>query len=278
MTDGIAAEVGGRPDEVPPLAVLGTDLTMTSAWQRRVALARPFLGVVAYVLLVREGLRWLAPLAVFGVFVGVVAVTHDLVHGNLGLSRRQTEWALFVTGALLLESGHAYRTTHLRHHAAFPGPDDPEGDPARMTLWRAVLYGPVFLPKLWWWAWGKQRGRRVQRAWLLAEALFAAGFVGAGIVVGRWTLAPLAYAGLAWVGSWVYPLLTVHLPHRGYGDSPLTQTHTLRGRLIPALFLELTYHLEHHLYPQVPSHHLAELARRLEPYFERAGVKPRRVI
>ncbi len=44
------------------------------------------------------------------------------------------------------------------------------------------------------------------------------------------------------------------------------------------LFLELTYHLEHHLYPQVPSHHLSELARRLDPTFEKAGVKPWHVI
>jgi L-lactate dehydrogenase (cytochrome) len=78
-------------------------------------------------------------------------------------------------------------------------------------------------------------------------------------------------------GSWVYPLLTVHLPHKDYGDTPLTQTHTLRGRLIPALFLELTYHLEHHLYPQVPSHRLPELSRRLEPFFRQADVRPWRV-
>src|SRR5207244_3682538 len=60
-----------------------------------------------------------------------------------------------------------------------------------------------------------------------------------------------------------YPLLTVHLPHHGYGATPLTQTSSLRGRVIPALFLELTYHLEHHLYPSAPSHHLPELACRL---------------
>ena len=77
----------------------------------------------------------------------------------------------------------------------------------------------------------------------------------------------LVYAVMAIVGSWVYPLLTVYLPHHDYGDEPLTQTRTLRGRIIPAIFLELTYHLEHHLYPQVPSHHLPELARRLDPYF-----------
>ena len=87
----------------------------------------------------------------------------------------------------------------------------------------------------------------------------------------------LVYAVLALVGSWSYPLLTVHLPHHDYGDTPLTQTGSLRGLIIPALFLELTYHLEHHLYPGVPSHHLPELARRLDPFFRQAGVKPRRV-
>jgi hypothetical protein len=78
--------------------------------------------------------------------------------------------------------------------------------------------------------------------------------VGGGLLLWSTTPALLLYATLAIAGSWVYPLLTVHLPHKDFGDTPLTQTHTLRGRIIPAIFLELTYHLEHHLYPQVPSH------------------------
>lgn len=44
------------------------------------------------------------------------------------------------------------------------------------------------------------------------------------------------------------------------------------------MFLELTYHLEHHLYPQVPSHHLAALARRLDGYLAANGVRPVRVV
>jgi beta-carotene hydroxylase len=263
--------------ELPGLGELGFDLTETTPAQRRIALARPFAAVVLFILAACAHLWWLTPVAVFLVFVAVVAVTHDVVHGNMGLSRSQTEWALFATGALLLESGHAYRTTHLRHHAVFPEADDPEGDPARMTFWRAVFHGPIFLPRLWCWAWDKQRGNRPQRAWLLAEAGFAVGIVVTAIVVTRSTWAPLLYTALAWTGSWVYPLSTVHLPHRHYGTSPLQQTHTLRGRWIPALFLELTYHLEHHLYPQVPSHHLPELSRRLTPFLQRAGVQPRRV-
>ena len=51
----------------------------------------------------------------------------------------------------------------------------------------------------------------------------------------------------------------------------------LRNTIIPALFLELTYHLEHHLYPEVPSHSLPALSRRLDPLLRQAGVRPRRV-
>ena len=262
---------------LPALRELGDDLLITTPRQRWIALARPFLGVALYALAMTFNLWWLAPVIVFLTFVAVVTVTHDVVHGSLGLSRRQTDWALFVTGLVLLESGHAYRTTHLQHHKVFPAADDPEGYPAKISMLGAVLYGPVFLVRLWCWAYRRNARRPIQRLWLIAEALAPCVAIVGGILLWRTAPGLLIYAGLAIVGSWVYPLLTVHLPHKNFGDTPLTQTHTLRGRVIPALFLELTYHLEHHLYPQVPSHHLKELARRLDPFFDRAGVARWRV-
>ena len=262
---------------LPRLESLGRDLLVTTRWQRVVACARPFVGLAAYVAAASCGWWWLTPIIVFLIFVAIVTVTHDVVHDGLGLNPRQTEWALFVFGAILLESGHAYRTTHLQHHRIFPGADDPEGEPARMSLTMAVLYGPFFLARLWCWAFRRERGRVGQRCWLIAEAAWAIGVLGSGVALLPWTPAVLIYSLLAMVGGWVYPLLTVHLPHHHYGDTPLTQTSTLRGRIIPALFLELTYHLEHHLYPAVPSHHLAELSQRLDPFFRQAGVQPRRV-
>jgi beta-carotene hydroxylase len=261
---------------LPTLAGLGGDLLRTTRYRRRLALARPLLGVAAYAMAAWAGLWWPTPLLVFFIFIAVVTVTHDVVHGSLGLSRRQTEWALFAMGAVLLESGHAYRVTHLQHHRVFPDPDDPEG-PARMGLARAILSGPLFLPRLWCWAYARSKPGGAQRRWLIVEASWALAVPAAGVLLLRWTPAVLVYAALAVVGSWVYPLLTVHLPHRHYGDTPLSQTHTLRGRIIPALFLELTYHLEHHLYPDVPSHNLPELSRRLDGAFREAGVRPRRV-
>jgi beta-carotene hydroxylase len=262
---------------VPRLETPGSDLLTTTPSQRRLALARPLILLIVYAVAAFLG-WWLAtPVIVFLIFIAVVTVTHDLVHGSLGLGSRQTDWALFFCGAILLESGHAYRATHLQHHRTFPGPDDPEGDPARMSFWAAVFYGPLFLPRLWLWAFRRCLGRPSQRAWLLAEAAWALAVGVAGVALWPWTPAVFVYTALTVAGSWVYPLLTVHLPHHGYGDTPLTQTGSLRGRIIPALFLELTYHLEHHLYPAVPSHHLSKLAERLDPFFRTVGVKPWRV-
>lgn len=263
------------PEVDPPrLPELGMDLLVTTQRQRAVSLTRPFAWVAAYCVAARLGIWWITPFIIFLIFVAVVTVTHDAVHGSLGLNRRQTDWVLFLTGAVLLESGHAYRATHLQHHRLFPSDDDPEGEPARLTLLKVILYSPLFLPRLWWWAF--LRSRR-DRPWLLVEAIVPFVVVVVGIVL--WHAAPgiLWYAVMVITGSWVYPLLTVYLPHRHYGDTPLTQTHTLRGRIVPAIFLELTYHLEHHLYPQVPSHHLPELSRRLDPFFRAAGVQTTRV-
>ncbi|HCT77707.1 MAG TPA: fatty acid desaturase [Micromonosporaceae bacterium] len=247
------------------------DLLETSTWQRRISLTRPFAGVAVFAFVAWLGWWWLTPIVMFAIFVAVVTVTHDVVHRAIGLTNRQTEWALFFCGLVLLESGHAYRTTHLQHHRTFPSDDDPEGYPAHLSFVGAVLYGPIFLVRLWWWAY-KREPR--QRKWLLAEAAMPVVAIGVGIFV-PWAL---VYAVMAIVGSWVYPLLTVYLPHHDFGDTPMTQTRTLRGHIIPAIFLELTYHLEHHLHPQVPSHRLAELSRRLDPVLAAAGVRPRRVI
>lgn len=261
----------------PRLTDLGRDLIHTSRSQRALAVARPYLGLAGFAAACHFSFWWIAPPIVFAIFVSVVTVTHDVVHNVLGLGRRTSDLALFALGLVLLESGHAYRITHRQHHRVFPGADDPEGDPARLTLLSAILYGPLFLPRLWWWALRRSRGQGRERLFLVAEAGFALGtVVVAGLLIPL-TPAPLLYVALVVVGSWSYPLLTVHLPHRQYGDTPLTQTHTLRGRIVPAIFLELTYHLEHHLYPQVPSHNLAELARRLDPFLREAGVEPVRV-
>jgi beta-carotene hydroxylase len=222
---------------------------MTSSRQRFIALVRPFVCGALYGVFAALGWWPLAMLAVMFLFITIVASAHDLVHQSLGFSRRFNEVMLTLIGLLVLESGHAYKVSHLQHHRRFPNDDDPEGDPARMTFWRALLEGPIFLFRLWVWAW--RRAPR-ERTWLALEASWFIGFIVLSIAAWPQTPALLIYTMLVIVGSWVYPISTVYLPHNVRGQNALFQTYTLRGRVIPKLFLELTYHLEHHLYPGVP--------------------------
>ena len=189
---------GGEP-AMPPLDSIGADLRITTPGQRRLALLRPLLGMAAYALAVHFRLWWVAPVIVFFIFVAVVTVTHDVVHGSLGLSRRQTDFALFFMGAILLESGHAYRASHWQHHRVFPGPDDPEGDPARMPLVKVILWGPAFLPRLWWWAY-RRNARASERRWLLDEAALALAVVIVSILFRRSLPAMLVYVMLVTIG------------------------------------------------------------------------------
>lgn len=249
-----------RPSGLPTLSSLGDDLTVTGSGRRLVTLGRPF--ACAAVALAVSGHPALVVVAMVPLFLSVVVAAHDLVHGTLGLSRRAESVLLCLVGLIVLESGHAYRVSHLQHHRRWPRPgDDPEGDPARMPLWRALAEGPVFLPRLWWWAW---RRRPDQRPWLALEAAAVPALASAGPLTGQPGLT--LYAALCVAGSWTYPVATVHLPHRGDTLDPLRATRTLHGRVLPRLLLELSYHLEHHLYPAVPTHRYAELSRRLRPH------------
>lgn len=261
---------------MPPLAELGADLVGISRGRRALALARPLLYVCAYAAAVATGHRLLALLAILLVFVAVISAMHDAVHGTIGLGRRGTDLVLFGFGALLMVSGHAYRETHQQHHRVFPGPDDPEGAAARLSPLGALLAGPLHVPRIWLWAFRRAR-RAERRAWLSAEACVPPVALALGVAAWSRTPAVLVYTVLAIAGGWLYPLLTVLLPHRDFGETPVTQARTLRGRVLPLLLLEQTYHLEHHLYPRVPSYKLPELSRRLDPFLSRAGVSPRRV-
>ena len=121
------------------------------------------------------------------------------------------------------------------------------------------------------WAW--QHGNHRDRRWMTVEATFVACILALTAVI--WQSHPelALYVGLVVGGSWLYPLATVWWPHCAKGKTPLQQTRGFRGVIIPALSFQHTFHLEHHLYPGVSSHHWAELGRRLEPHLLRAGVK-----
>ena len=260
-----------RPS-LPSLDELGGDLLRVTAAERLWSMARPLGCFAAYVLLAATG-HWLAALVALAglMFFTYVSTSHDLLHRTLGFSRGTNEVLLCVIEALVLRSGHAFRLTHLHHHRRFPHDDDVEGWVAGESWWRALLAGMGHQVRLFRWAW--RRANPAERRWMRAEAALVITAVVVSVAVVPWTRGPVVYVTCVTMSSWLYPFATVWVPHRREGRDAVTQTIAVRGRLVPEIFFQHTYHLEHHLYPAVPSHHWPELARRLDPWLREHGAR-----
>ena len=261
---------------MPGLGSLDEELLAVAAWQRIALASLPVLTLGAFAAAYAHGAYLLLPLVMLMHFVATVAYLHDVAHGSAGLDARITHGVLFIVSVLVLQSGHAFRYTHLHHHAHCLEEDDLEGAPARGGLLGALLMGPSYLPRLWRESLRKIRAAR-DRRWMIAELATSLALVLLALWLARWSTGPLLYCAMAWIGGWFYPLATAYLPHYKPGSKPLEQARTMRGTIVPALFMNLTYHLEHHLYPQVPTLNLRRLSRRLDPHFAARGLHPTQV-
>jgi beta-carotene hydroxylase len=266
-----AANHGSKPT-LHQLQEIAPELFHITAPRRIFTLLLPFLYVALY--FVFASLGWW-PLAVFSLialsFVTYGSISHDLVHRNLGLPRSVNDLFLSLIELLALRSGHAYRMAHLHHHARFPHRDDIEGAAAKMNLPRTLFEGVIFQFKIWFWALKQPKKGRLL---ILLEGCSCLLMVVVSGVLSSVTPIFLVYAVLMIMGSWIIPLITSYIPHNPLGASELFQTRLYRGWVVSIIGLEHTYHLEHHLYPSVPHHNWPQLARTLDPFFERAGLKP----
>ena len=252
---------------LPPLADLAPDLLRVPAWRKTLNLVLPFAFAAAFFVFASRQL-WIAALVctMALTFVTYGSISHDLVHRTLRLPHWLNEVLLSAIELLAFRSGHAYRVTHFHHHAHFPAADDLEGAAAAMPFWRAALDGIALQPRLYLFA----LRRSSHRAWIIGEGMAIVVL----LALSAMSVASAAYAILMIAGSWTFPLITAYAPHDASGDGEIRQTRLYRGTLLRLIALDHFYHLEHHLYPQIPHHHWHELARRLDPHFERAGLRP----
>jgi beta-carotene hydroxylase len=257
---------------LPALHKLEPELFHISSFRRILTLSLPFFYIATYFLF--AWLRWF-PLALLSLiclsFITYGSISHDLVHRNLGLRKRTNDFFLSLIEMLALRSGHAYRMAHLHHHARFPQSDDIEGAAARMSLSRTLIEGVLFQFKIWLWA---VRQAKPGKAIVLLEGCGCVLIVSLALALCPLTYTVLLYVILMVMGSWIIPLITSYIPHDPEGKTPLFQTRLFRGKIASIIAVEHLYHLEHHLYPAVPHHNWSKLAKRLDPFFERAGVKP----
>jgi beta-carotene hydroxylase len=108
----------------------------------------------------------------------------------------------------------------------------------------------------------------------MAEGLVVVCLVAVAVISAAmgWTLVPLIYVGLAYLGTWIVPVVTAYIPHAPSGATVLSQTRRFRGWVIRLLAFDHLYHLEHHLYPAIPHQRWPELARRLDAFLDESDV------
>lgn len=205
---------------------------------------------------------WLAAGMVcsFFFFLTGLRQSHNAQHSCLGIGRAGHHGMLLALSGLMLASMHAVRVTHLHHHRHCLDEHDHEAQHAGWPAWRVLLMGPVLVARLHTGAWSLA-GRR-DRAWIAVELLLAAGVIAAALAL------PWAH-GLRWhvlamlVGECLTGFFAVWIVHRGC-DAHTQIARTQRGWLTNLMTYSMLYHLEHHLWPAVPTCHLDRLAARLD--------------
>lgn len=258
--------------DLPNIRELGMDLRHVAWFRVAGSLIAPFVcsGVYFYLMV-----HHLWPLAVVTLiylnFITYASISHDLVHGSLGLPKFWNHLFLSLIELLTLHSGHAYQKAHLYHHQTFPQLEDIEGAAARFPFWDALFYGVLFQYRIWWWA---LTVNAKQRYWIGMEGFACLLLAGCGLLFYVKLPSLTLYILLMVIGSWVIPFFTSFLPHDAFQTDPLRQTRLFRGKVASILAMEHLYHLEHHLYPSIPHYNWAKLAKRLDPYFASKGIQP----
>ena len=184
---------------------------------------------------------------------------HNGFHNSLGTNRFLTWLTLYTNSILMMVSIHAVKFNHLRHHKYCLSEEDYEGKSARMTWYGAILYGPLHTFKIHYITWKK--GNRKYRNNLILELTSV--FIFACIVF---------YFEIHWliyhiiimiIGEFLMSFFAVWIVHHDTHDNPnfaRTQRTVWKNKLTFSMF----YHLEHHLFPAVPTIKLPELAKRID--------------
>jgi fatty acid desaturase len=250
---------------------------LVSDWRKRALEFACFfaLAAIGFSLSVmgQAGFRW--PLLVSGIVLTALALNafvllmHDGMHATLFRNRSANYAVSVLLGSTFLMSFSAYRIMHTRHHKFLGDPRDPDDYKnyvrARLLVWLlhfwrltlAPLLYLVFIPMLALKYGSHADRRRVlgEYAFLLAaySALFR--YVPAHTLLLSWLLPLLLVGGMTAIRGFTQHGITD-------ATDPLLASRTVLPNPIVGFFvLHENYHLEHHLFPEIPSYHLPRLHR-----------------
>ena len=208
------------------------------------------------------GNEWYLPalVASFVFFLTGLRQVHNAYHYVLGLPRWASETLMGVLSVLMLGSMHAVQINHLRHHKHCMDDEDIEAMSAKMSGWRALLLGPVFPIRLHWKALEVATPRQFR--WIVGELL--ANLVWLALVLFYLDLFALKYHIVVMaIGQCFTAFFAVWTVHHDCDRSHFI-ARTMRNRFKSLMSYSMFFHVEHHLFPKVPTCHLWKLASRLD--------------
>lgn len=212
----------------------------------------------------------------------IALLLHDGVHHTLFRDRRANRWGSVLLGGCVLMAASAYQAMHERHHVFLGDPRDPDdyhnysGDPR--VVW-VMHYTRLFL------------GTFLYIALIPIMVLKRASPPERRRALVEYGILALAYAAL-WaaaphevlIHAWLIPIIPAgimfnirSLAAHGLTDprDPLLASRSIDAHPVIAFFFRNeNYHLEHHLFPEIPSYNLKAVHRLVFPRMPRAATAP----
>lgn len=251
-------------------AVEWRDLVKVSKWQafKEVTLSLPWIAASlgCFWLIQYTGSWWWmipAQLSAFYLFLTGLRQTHNAYHYAVGVSRRSCDLLMYFLSIVMTGSMHAVQINHLHHHRHNLTDEDVEGFTAKLSWWKAMAVGPYFPLKLHWFAF--KIGKPNQIKWVYAELI--GNLIWYGVVawltfaLNQWWLG--LFVLTMWAGQSGTGFFAVWTVHHGCDDEHHI-ARTQRGWFKNFISYQMFHHIEHHLFPAVPTCHWAKLGKRLD--------------
>lgn len=285
-------EAVARSRRMDPAALIGIEAEIEECHRisnaKRIAEVLPFVGLYlagAWLTAWGGGSWWvlLAGVAVMGLALNTLGILiHEGLHGLLAKSSTANHFWSFLCGVPLLVSASAYRKTHTDHHFEFGRRMD--YGTYRQHLGKPVLVWGAYLLQLFFGSvlyillipiLGMRGASAKVRVRIVIEMALIVGFV-------AWLVQTFSAQNLLmyWIGPSVVMMALTNI--RGLASHALgdpediyLSSRTVRSNpLVRFLFLHENYHLEHHLFPQVPSYYLGRAHRLVWNRLPRALYSP----
>ena len=252
-----------RPASIPHAyfrSVAWRDLQPLSPGEIAKELLLPWPWLAGSWLFASAGLLVPALACSFVFFLCGLRLVHNAFHCALGIPRAATDAVLLLLSIVMLGAMHAVKYNHLQHHKHCLGDEDVEGASARMSAGRALACGPLFPLKLHLTAW--RRGNPRLRRWIGAELLLNVVWVILAVAVFESPVLRYQVTAML-IGQCLTAFFAVWTVHH-HCEQPRFFARTLRGRLKNLITFNMFLHVEHHLFPNVPTCHLPALSTRID--------------